>query len=118
MLKDLDVRKYPRIYIVCGYTDLRAGVNKLVNKIRYEYGLETFDKGSLFLFAGRKASVIKAVCYEGDGMLLMTKYLSDGRFQWPRTPDEVKQLTGEQFKLLMNGFTVISSIKTDGSEAI
>jgi len=111
MLKDVDLRKYPKIYIVCGYTDLRQGVKKLVRRILYDYGLEAYDTESLFLFCGRKASVIRAVCFEGDGMVIMTKYLSEGRFMWPRNTDEAKQLSGEQFRRLMTGFTVESSIK-------
>ncbi len=118
MLRDLDVKRYPRIYIVCGYTDLRMGLSRLVDKIRFDYKLDVYDRGSLFLFAGRKGSTIKALCFEGDGMLIMTKYISRGRFQWPRTPEEVKQITGDQFKMLMNGFTIVSTIENDGSEAI
>ena len=45
-------------------------------------------------------------------MLLLTKVLFAGnRFQWPRTPDEARELTHEQFRRLMDGFTIEGSIK-------
>ena len=45
-------------------------------------------------------------------MLLLTKKLFAGnRFQWPRTPDEARELTPEQFRRLMDGFAIEGSIK-------
>ena len=45
-------------------------------------------------------------------MLLLVKRLYAGnRFQWPRTPDEARELTTEQFRRLMDGFTIEGSIK-------
>jgi transposase len=45
-------------------------------------------------------------------MLLLTKRLYAGnRFQWPRTPDEARELTPEQFRRLMDGFAIEGTIK-------
>ena len=45
-------------------------------------------------------------------MLLLVKRLYAGnRFQWPRTPDEARELSTEQFRRLMDGFTIEGSIK-------
>ena len=45
-------------------------------------------------------------------MLMLVKRLYAGnRFQWPRTPDEARELTTEQFRRLMDGFTIEGSIK-------
>ena len=106
MLKDMDTARFPRIFIICGYTDLRKGAAKLVNIVRALYGMNVYDKGSIFLFCGRKATTIKAITWEGDGMLLLTKSVVRGRYVWPRDTEEARQLTPEQFKLLMNGFAI------------
>ena len=111
MLKDLDTARFPRIFIICGYTDLRKGAAKLVNIVRAEYGIEVYDKGSIFLFCGRRANTIKAISWDGDGMVLMSKTVVNGKYNWPRNTDEAMQLTPEQFRLLMNGFAVVGSIK-------
>lgn len=75
MLKDLDAGKFKAVYIVCGYTDLRFGVDGLANKVQSEFNLDPFDKDILFLFCGRKADRIKGLLWEGDGFLLLYKRL-------------------------------------------
>ncbi len=117
MLKDLDFSVYTRVFIACGYTDMRTGMTGLVNLIKYKYGLDFYNKNSLFLFCGKKASTIKAITFEGDGVVLMTKRVIDGRFQWPRSPEEVRLLTPDQFRLLMSGFAIESTIPSDESAA-
>ena len=44
--------------------------------------------------------------WEGDGWLLLYKRLENGNFQWPRNESEVKELTMQQFRWLMEGLTV------------
>ena len=118
MLKELDFTRYSKIYLVCGYTDLRLGQTGLVNLVQFSFGLNPFDTKSVFLFCGRKASVIKALVCEGDGMLVMSKRLFNGRYQWPRNPAEVRNLTREQFRQLMDGFSIESTITLPGSSQV
>lgn len=103
---------FRRVIVCCGRTDLRKGIPGLTAFVRLNYGLDTTEKGTLFLFCGNRADRIKGLLFEGDGMLLLTKRLFAGnRFQWPRTPDEARELTTEQFRHLMDGFTVEGTIK-------
>ena len=90
MLKDaVGVSK---IYIACGYTDLRLGIDGLAFLIQEKFHLTPTEKGTLFLF------------------LLLYKRLAPGfRYQWPRTVAEAKQLTREQFAELMKGFNPLQS---------
>ena len=110
MLRDLDLSKYKKIVIATGYTDLRHGAKGLVNLVQYKYGMDFYDKEAIFMFAGRKASTIKCVLFEGDGIIVMTKYLKTGRFQWPRTPQEARMISPSQFHLLMSGFSIEGTI--------
>jgi transposase len=98
-----DATGFSHIYLACGYTDLRRGIDGLVTLVKYSFNLEPCEKGSIFLFCGRRADRIKALVYEGDGFLLLYKRLADGRFQWPRTPTEVRQLNMQQYRWLMEG---------------
>ena len=101
-----------RVIVCCGRVDLRKGIPGLTAYVRLNYGLSTTEKGTLFLFCGNRADRIKGLIYEGDGMLLLTKRLYAGnRFQWPRTPDEARELTTEQFHRLMDGFTIEGTIR-------
>ena len=114
MLRDLDLNKYTKIYIACGYTDLRLGLKGLTDIIKYQFRLEYYDRNAIFLFCGRKANTIKAVTFEGAGSVLLIYRLRKGRFQWPRSTEEAKRLSPAQFKMLMAGFTIESSIPGTG----
>lgn len=103
---------FKRVIVCCGRVDLRKGIPGLTAFVRLNYGLDTTEKGTLFLFCGNRADRIKGLLFEGDGMLLLTKRLFAGnRFQWPRTPDEARELTMEQFRRLMDGFAIEGTIK-------
>lgn len=103
---------FSRVIVCCGRVDLRKGIPGLTAYIRLNYGLSATEKGTLYLFCGNRADRIKGILFEGDGMLLLVKRLYAGnRFQWPRTPDEARELSTEQFRRLMDGFTIEGSIK-------
>ena len=101
-----DATGFRHVYLACGYTDLRRGIDGLVSIVKYNFDLNPCEEGSIFLFCGRRTDRIKALVYEGDGFLLLYKRLADGRFQWPRTTEEVKQLEMKQYRWLMEGLNV------------
>ena len=68
---------FDRIYIACGYTDLRQGIDGLTAVIRRQLGVDPFQKNVLFLLCGRKPDKIKCLIWEGDGFLLLYKRLLD-----------------------------------------
>ena len=65
MLKDADPGYFSGIYIVCGYTDLRYGIDSLASIIERKYHMQLFVPNTLFLFYGRSASRIKGLLWEG-----------------------------------------------------
>ena len=84
---------FKKIYIACGYQDLRRGIEGLSNIVRFSFDLDPFDKDTLFLFCGKRADRIKGLIWEGDGFLLLYKRLYTGSFSWPRTTEEAKEIT-------------------------
>lgn len=106
MLKDADPNFFAGIYIICGYTDLRYGIDSLAAIIEQKYKLSLFVPNTLFLFCGRSASKIKGLLWEGDGFLLLYKRVESGHFSWPRSSDEVRAMNSEQFRWLMQGFSI------------
>jgi len=111
MFNDADACTFKKVYIACGRTDLRYGVTGLAVLIKTKFHLDPYDKGTLFLFCGCRTDRIKALLWEGDGFLLLYKLLSDGHFKWPRNTYELKELTPEQYRFLMDGFTIDKGIK-------
>lgn len=97
---------FKEVYIVCGYTDLRSGIDKLVNVLIANGITNTMEPDTLFMFCGRKTDRIKGLVWEGDGYLLLYKRLEAGNFKWPRNASEVQQLTKQQFRWLMEGLTI------------
>ena len=94
-----------RIYIACGYTDLRRGIDGLANIVGDQFGLDPFTK-TLFLFCGRRRDRLKALFWEGNGFVLLYKRLENGSFQWPRNGEEAQALTPQQYRWLMEGLHV------------
>ena len=98
MLKDADPAYFAGIYIVCGYTDLRYGIDSLAAIIDRKHHMNLFVPNTLFLFCGRSASKIKGLLWEGD--------VESGHFTWPRSSDDLKSMSAEQFYWLMQGFAI------------
>ena len=72
-----DITQAKNVYVVCGRTDKCNGIQGL-----------------------------SALLWEPDGFILLSKQLSNGRYQWPRTADEMQKLSWEQFTWLMQGLSV------------
>ena len=102
-----DAARFKRIFLKVGYTDLRKGIPGLTAMIQESFGCDPYEKNVIFLFCGRRTDRIKELIFEGDGFCLVYKRLStDSRFQWPRSEDELKEITPQQFKWLMEGLSI------------
>ena len=106
MLRNADHSSFASVYVVCGYTDMRLGIDSLATIIQSRYHLPVFAPEVLFLFCGRRATKIKGLLWEGDGFLLLTKRVESGHFSWPRNSKEAKQINDHQFEWLMKGFPI------------
>ncbi len=93
------------VYIACGYTDLRLGIDGLASLVESQFHLDPFSR-TLFLFCGKRSDRIKALYWEGDGFVLLYKRLENGSFQWPRNDAEARQITPQQFRWLMEGLSI------------
>ena len=104
MLKDASGFKHT--YICTGKTDLRKGQDGLLMLIKGEFGLDPFEPGNIFLFCGTRGHLIKALVFEEDGFVVLSKRLLAGHYQWPRNKREALEITEEQYHLLMDGFAI------------
>ena len=90
---------FDKIYIACGRTDLRKGIDGLCTIIQHQLEIDPFQKNVLFMFCGSKPDKIKCLVWEGDGFLLLYKR------------QEVREMSQEQFEWLMSGLPIESSIR-------
>ena len=101
-----DISGLDKIYIICGYTDMRKSIDGLCAIVQEHLQMEP-DSNSLFLFCGRRRDRIKALFHESDGYVLIYKRLCvKGGYQWPRTKNEVRYLTWREFDWLMSGIDI------------
>lgn len=103
MLGDITVAQ--NIYIACGYTDMRKSIDGLAVIVQEQFHLDPFSK-SLFLFCGKRRDRIKCLLWEGDGFLLLYKRLENGSFKWPRKESDIKPISWQQFRWLMEGLEI------------
>ena len=96
-----------KIMVVCGYTDLRKGIDGLAGLIQDMYQLDPFEKDVLFLFCGKRCDRIKGLLWEGNGFLLLYKRFEGGSLSWPRTPQEAVAINKHQYRLLLQGLNPV-----------
>lgn len=84
---------------------MRKSIDGLSALVQSEFKMNPFDS-TLFLFCGRRCDRIKALLWEKDGFILMYKRLENGKFQWPRNEKELKSISWQQFRWLMEGLQI------------
>lgn len=67
-----------KVILCTGYVDLRKGIDGLALIIGSQFDLNPFEKGTLFLFCGRRTDRIKGLLWMGNGFLLLYKRFEDG----------------------------------------
>lgn len=101
-----DLSGVQKIYLITGRTDMRKSFNGLMSIIRDTYQLDPYAN-ALYLFCGRDSRKLKALHYDRTGFELYQKRLDNGgRFQWPRTSSEARQLTRQELRWLMEGLAI------------
>ena len=94
-----------KVYIACGYTDLRKGIDGLAQLVCQQFELDPFTN-PLTQHRELRRDRIKGLDWERDGFILLYKRLEQGVYQWPRSESEVKTLTPQQYRWLMEGLQI------------
>ena len=71
------------VFVICGKTDLRKGIDGLAAVVAENYDLDLFDD-SLFLFCGTRNDRFKGLYWDGEGFILLYKRFENGGLRWPR----------------------------------
>ena len=100
-----------RVYLACGYTDMRKSINGLAAIVEGGFKLDPFD-GALFVFCNRRRDRMKILEWDGDGFGLYFKRLEKGHFRWPAPgEDATMTLTGDELSYLLGGTRVELKLK-------
>jgi transposase len=101
-----------RIFIRPGKTDLRQGINGLSIMAEGVMKQNPFS-GNLFVFANRGGRTIKLIYWDHNGFCLWMKKLEEDRFHWPRTGEDVRELSAKEFEWLLDGLD-LAKLKPHG----
>lgn len=95
------------IYLALGVTDFRKQQNGLAALIALKFKLDPHSGASVFLFCNKQHNAIRALRWDRNGFILVTKALCDEmKFQWPKNQGEVRDITKRQLEWLMEGLQV------------
>lgn len=72
-----------RVWIAAGVTDMRSGFAALAAKVQTALEENPLG-GDVFIFRGRRGDLVKILWATDDGLWLLAKRLSRGRFIWPQ----------------------------------
>ena len=86
-------------------TDMRKAINGLAEIVQNQYNLNPYESAA-FLFCGRKADRMKCLYWDGTGFLLLYKRLENGQYQWPKTAHEVRSISEQQLRWLLEGLVI------------
>ena len=90
------------IYVRPGVTDMRKAINGL-SVIASEQMEADPLSGSLFLFCNRYRRILKCLYWDRNGFCLWHKRLERDRFPWPQSEEQIREISGEQLKMLLDG---------------
>jgi len=93
-----------RVFVHREYVDLRAGFDKLSMVVREKMGAQIID-GDFFVFLGKHRKKLKALCYDGTGLLLIAKRMERGRFM-ALEELESAEITVDELDWLLRGSTI------------
>jgi transposase len=91
-----------RVFLACGTTDMRKGFDGLAALVQTVLAQDPFS-GALFCFRGRRGDLMKALWWDGQGLVLYSKRLERGRFVWPQAANGSVTLTAAQLSMLLEG---------------
>lgn len=95
-----------RVYLACGYTDMRKSIDGLAALVIHTFNLDPFSS-CLFVFCNRDRDRVKILHWEHNGFWLYYRRLERGRFQWPAHPQATATaITRRQLQWLLDGLSI------------
>ena len=99
---EIEIEKYS-IYIKPGVTDMRKGFLSLALEIQNKMKLNPYSK-SIFIFCGSNKRIIKALIWDKNGWIQITKrIMTREHFCWPKGEEEAREVGLEDILLMLKG---------------
>ena len=95
-----------RIFIYQEPIDMRCGFEKLSHFVR-DRMKNSIDQGHLYLFLGKNRRRLKALFFDGTGLVLLAKRIESGRFMARSELRDIIELTSVELKQIFNGGVIV-----------
>lgn len=94
-----------KVYLSLGTTDMRKAINGLSVIVSEQMQLDIFSS-NLFVFCNRAQTILKILYWDKNGFCLWQKRLEKDRFKWPKTSDDVMNITSRELSWLVDGLNI------------
>lgn len=94
-----------RVFLAPGSTDMRKAINGLSIVVEAQLELSPFS-GHLFVFCNRSQTLLKVLYWDRNGFCLWQKRLEKGRFRWPESEEQVKEISASELAFLLEGLDI------------
>jgi len=75
--------------------------------VSLKFKLDPYSGKSVFLFCNKRHNSLRALRWDRNGFILVTKFLSDDmKFQWPKNQGEIRDITKRQMEWLLEGLQI------------
>lgn len=91
-----------RVLVATRPVDFRKGPHGLAAVAAEVLGEDPFS-GVVLVFRAKRADRVKILLWDGSGLVLVWKQLSQSGFRWPPVMDGVMRLTAVEFAALFDG---------------
>ena len=93
---------HTRIIIRPGTTNMLASKDQLLEIVKSIMKDDPFS-GAVFLFCNRNRNILKMIWWDRTGFWVAQKKLEKGRWPWPDTQEQARQLNPGQMEMLLKG---------------
>jgi len=100
-----------KVFIKPGATDMRKQINGLSAFVEIEFKKDPFS-GNLFMFCNGNRRRLKVLYWDRNGFCLWIKRLERDRFPWPMTEEQCREITAEQFSMILDGIDFFNAHKS------
>ena len=91
-----------RVFIFSEAIDMRCGFERLSYYVR-EQLKSRIDQGHIYLFFGKNRRRLKAIYYDGSGLVLVAKRIERGSFMSITELSESREISLADLKLIFHG---------------
>lgn len=98
-------RKGLRVFVYREVIDMRCGFEKLHSYCVHQMSA-VMDQGHVYLFFGRNRRRLKALFYDGSGLVLLAKRMERGSFMALSELLGRQEISLSEFKLIMHGSVI------------